>query len=529
MRKLVEKYLHLSNHFQISTTDLALQLSSHPDHPSIKSLTDTLDYFNIDNIAASVPVSAIQELPYSFLAVLNELGDNQIVLIKRKKGVITVEYDGGKKERVSFDDFKRKWTGTFIAIEPTAKKVNKSSTTDILGIIAVSFVIFAALLISSTLDLFDLALIVTALIGAYLSLLIISEELGRNSKVAMKMCESIGGRSGCTDVISSKNGKLLGSVQLSDLSLTFFIGLSLLLLIQGYNWAFSFYLSLIGMGVVIYSVFLQGLVLRKWCALCLCVGVVVVSQILLLIAVKDSDLNNHISNSYIFRALLIFAGTFSVWHFTKPAIIGYLALPKTKFEFLKFKRNLGLFMNLLHQRPIFRNDLSSDAEMIFGPDTAKTCITIVTNPLCGYCTEAFDVYKALLVKHPDHIKIRVIFSVPVSHTKNPATQIALRIVEIFKNQRSSHAWRALSDWFEQRDVERWFQKYSSPEMLTSTREVLDSHHDWCEANKINYTPATIIENYLYPNEYAISDLTLLMGDLLLRDQVEIDTEMEVAT
>jgi len=56
--------------YRVNEKNLKLQLLSNPDYPSVKSITDSLDYFNIDNLAANVPKDALEQLPNFFLAII---------------------------------------------------------------------------------------------------------------------------------------------------------------------------------------------------------------------------------------------------------------------------------------------------------------------------------------------------------------------------------------------------------------------------------------------------------------------------
>ena len=56
--------------YSLNQNDLKIQLLSNPDYPSVKSITDTLNYFDIENIAANIPKDAFVQLPNLFLAII---------------------------------------------------------------------------------------------------------------------------------------------------------------------------------------------------------------------------------------------------------------------------------------------------------------------------------------------------------------------------------------------------------------------------------------------------------------------------
>lgn len=56
---IANKYLKLSN-YTIDNKTFELQLETHPDYPSFKSISDTFDYFGIENIVAIAPKEALE-------------------------------------------------------------------------------------------------------------------------------------------------------------------------------------------------------------------------------------------------------------------------------------------------------------------------------------------------------------------------------------------------------------------------------------------------------------------------------------
>ncbi|HRX00919.1 MAG TPA: hypothetical protein P5280_15600, partial [Cyclobacteriaceae bacterium] len=125
------------------------------------------------------------------------------------------------------------------------------------------------------------------------------------------------------------------------------------------------------------------------------------------------------------------------------------------------------------------------------------------------------------------VQIRLILSVPISQLENPATQIALRLLEVYYETGPKAAWLMLQNWFDNRDVDGWMTAHgraAKPSMWFSTLEI---HKNWCDKNDIRYTPATVIDGYLFPTEYFVEDLPLLIGDLLLEKNIDARERIEV--
>ena len=56
----------------IDKTEFLFQIQSHPNYPTLLSITDTLSFFNIDNGALRVEAIDIDLLPNRFIALLDE-------------------------------------------------------------------------------------------------------------------------------------------------------------------------------------------------------------------------------------------------------------------------------------------------------------------------------------------------------------------------------------------------------------------------------------------------------------------------
>lgn len=119
------KYLIESNYSSISKIDFNLQLLSHPEFPSTKSITDTLDYFNIDNIAISFPKDNLEQMPRSFLALIDWKRGEEYAFVTRKKDKCILDFENAPRQIVSINTFMSQWKGVIIVVE---KLPGKSKT-----------------------------------------------------------------------------------------------------------------------------------------------------------------------------------------------------------------------------------------------------------------------------------------------------------------------------------------------------------------------------------------------------------------
>lgn len=528
MLELLREYLHRNMHDEIPYENLRLQFLSHPEYPGIKSITDTLDYFRIENIAVNLPKDC--KLPSSFIALMNDPSGNYLALVNKMKNKYVLNLSDGANKTFLDEEFETKWSRTMIAIEPgiekkigTENKFRNSSFTNILVYsVVVLFVAFQ--FISFTQATFLLSLL--SLVGIYISYLITREELGIRSKIVDKVCRGASGKAGCSDVINSSENKIFNIVSLSNLSVTFFVGYTLINSLLGYSYVFSLIILTLGLPVILYSLYQQFFRLRKLCTLCLGISAIFSGQFIIALIIGQNSL---FSVEYGFKSVFIFALIYTIWVYFKPALVSQIESSATRFEFLRFKRNQNIFRSLLHQNSIAFPDSIIDGHKIeFGAQKPAVSISAITNPMCGFCADAFEAYDQLMKSHKEEIRINLIFNVPTERLDNIATQLASSMVKIFITQGSEMAWQSLREWYKNRNPELWQSQFGAVvESDIEIIETLKNQKEWCDLNKIDYTPVTLIDGNFFPTEYVISDLHLLIPDFILDKRLGVANEVLV--
>ncbi|QHI36997.1 hypothetical protein IMCC3317_23680 [Kordia antarctica] len=512
MEQIILSLLASNSYLDIDRERLNLQLLSHPEYPSLKSITDTLDYFEIENLAATVPKEALSQMPTAFLALINSGEGDEVVLTEKKRGMIQITNSDEKKEKITEEVFTERWTGTIIAVEALEKTVNTKSIET-----ALPYFIVAAVASTNVILNFSLPyLLYTALtlIGLYISVLIIREDLGIKSKAVAKVCGAISKNSTCGDVITTKGNKLFGIISLSDASFVFFAGLFLILSSIGFHQSTLLGLSLAGIPIVLYAIYRQGVVLKQWCALCLLIAGILVLQTALL--ASTFSYNWVVSSSYIAKAVGLFLLVYIAWLYCKSYWESHEKLATTETNFLKFKRNPELFKTMLQEKSVLNtNVIPQQSSIVFGNPNGSIKLQGVTNPLCGFCTAAFESYDKLLNTYGDDIRLEFIFNVP-DDAKNKSTQIVSRLVDLYLDD-PKKSYTALKEWFSNRDIDKWHKNFGHSEN-TEVSKVLETHREWCNINDVHYTPASILNDNFFPQTYEIKDLPLFIQDIILESQ-----------
>jgi hypothetical protein len=258
----------------------------------------------------------------------------------------------------------------------------------------------------------------------------------------------------------------------------------------------------------LYTIYQQAFLLKKWCPLCLVVASLILAQTVVAFITFDTfilDVNHGLSSLFIFGFIFI------SWSQLKSLFVENISLNQEATEYLKFKRNHKLFSTLLEEEPIAEPVYINEHSIVFGNPKAKLTINAITNPLCGHCTKAFKAYNHLLNKHPEDVKLNVIFNVPSKDLEQASSQVSQRIIELYQDN-VQEAFLALQYWFEVRDATLWQTKYCVPNK-NSELNVLTAHKNICNNNDIAYTPATIINNYKFPKVYNLEDISFFIDNL----------------
>lgn len=170
-------------------------------------------------------------------------------------------------------EFEKIWTGTIVAIEKE-KKQTKIWLPPYFSLFAFSAIALLLLIIFSFAnDIFYTFLIfIFSIIGLFISGLIVNHQLGYSNGITSKFC-TFGKNTDCNSVLNSKAAKLTEKIGLSDIGIVYFASQILIsLLLNNYSQGIKivlFSLNTLAIPFIIYSIYLQKFVIKKWCTLCL--------------------------------------------------------------------------------------------------------------------------------------------------------------------------------------------------------------------------------------------------------------------
>lgn len=515
MIQLVQKFVTAHKYYP-DKEEFKDHFFSHPDFPSLYAVTDTMDFFGIENLAAKVTDEQFSELPNQFLTLTN--GDKQdqfIYVTSHNDDVISYLDEENVKHTLPLSDFLNSWTQVVIVIDENENSVlekTQKSNTNVIWIFALLFLftLYNQYTLQANYNVYLYAFF--AFLGLGLSVFLLQEGFGINKEMTSKICK-IGqsDSNGCQSVLNSSGAKIYKDFTLSDVCFVFFSALVLMLMIPQKNHFYYVAISLFSFPIIIFSLYYQYKVVKKWCALCLGISTSLIGiAIVTIVSFERFEVNATIKDTLVFFSILLLLTT--IWNLLKPIITGYFELKKENRVQKRFKRNATTFNALLNNTPkINLLTLEPLNTIVIGNKDAQNEMLLFLSPSCGHCHTAFKDAMTLLEKYPEYLKLKIGFNINLENENNPYSKVVTTIVE--QNGLFDNAKELLAKWHIERMELEAFNSTYQVSITEETKNTVTSQFNWCTENGFNYAPVKIFNKKLMPNEYTINDLNFFVKEL----------------
>jgi uncharacterized membrane protein len=379
-------------------------VETHPDYQSMLAYADALDAWKIENAAIRVTPEQLVELPTPFITYSRRHG-GMFSVVRSVADDIIERLDteaGWVKDKL--EDFLTDWSGVVMLAEPNEysgendyetkrqkeqlQSVRLPLAFGLLGVIILTvFVLNAA-----TLTIYGFALGITKTALAAITTLLLVKSIDTNNAFVNKLCNA-GTKLRCQSILESDAAKLTPWLSWSDVGFIYAVGSLISLLFSlsspaNFNAFILFTLCTSGVGALfsIYSVYYQGVIAKIWCPLCLGVVAIFCAELALTASYVYA---NVFATPNIAPMLLLYSIAFIL-------PIAFLLIYKTTAANAQKADSVELELERLKSNPkIFETLLASEREMPFlpqgmgvvelGNSDAENTLTVVTNPLCGWC------------------------------------------------------------------------------------------------------------------------------------------------
>lgn len=507
MQKIISKYLKLNNYSDLEDNFKDLFLS-HPDYPSLYAVTDSFDYLRIENIAAIVPKDKFTELPQKFMTFFK----GEFVLISKQSDFISIEHDDLKEVTLKKDEFLKSWEGLVVGVEPNEKKYNKLYSSNLTNKFKQSLLIIIPLILLlffKDLDVYNLLSSIVIIIGFLLSVLILNEGLGNKETIISNFC-NFNSSVSCSKVISSPHSKINKWISLIDLPIIFYGSGFFSLFFSVETSSLIGFVSLFTIPLIIYTLWLQKVKLKKWCPLCLLLSLSLLS--LGACFFMYSSISNLTIQSLIVYVLSIVM--ISLQWFSFKNTLEKSKNQQSEIHYLKkIKRNFTVFDSL--SNPVINPETFNNIKKInFGNSIAPIKISLLLSPSCVHCHKAFVNAITLMQSNPEKIGLDIFFNINPNNKENPFLVVVQTLVEM-NIKKSENLFEAISDWHSRNlELKEWSEKWQEKSISIETINLIQEYYEWCFLNNFNYAPVIIINQKLFPKDYELNDLKYFINDLI---------------
>ena len=511
----------------VSRNYLRERIESHPDYPSLSSLTDILDELEIEHFALHVEEKhRWRELDFPILAHM-----------VTKTGKLDFETIKNEARIKSEEEFLNAWTGITlflgekrsIAHEEHEKQNNKEKFSrrllwSVMGLLTL-FIILPHMASFKWVFFINSLL---AFVGLVISGIIVSYSLGISTGVSDLFCKV--GESGCDAVLGSKLGKLGGDIGLGDLAVVFFGGLLIYSSLSldfdaNSNLVFLTLLSSIAFVSTFISISYQ-LYLGSWCKLCLFLALIIWLQtgnlVFHVLPLLDETFNTYVPT---FKQISIFGISMllaSGWLIAKPLVIAKRNSLFDKIKIRKWRQNPRWFHALL---PLHKkvDDAIWEKEIYYGNPNGVLQVLIVSSPFCKYCAMAHFQMNQILAQHPEDIGVRIRFTLRSTDEQTRDYDAVFQILSAYEKfvwngksgQTNTLMKDIISDWYETADLEQWKSKYPLDGVNeTDIIALVSKSIQWSKSMGIQQTPAFFINGFEMPNPHTFRDLFLFATEYI---------------
>ena len=521
---------------QVTQTTLKESLEQNPYYPSLYSLSKVFDKFNLTNEAYTVDEESLNRLEPPFITYCSaqSTGKDFVLVTKITGSAVSYIADGNKNKKLSREAFLKQWQKIIFVAEANAdsgeadykakvKIKNSKERKQALSYTGVAFLtglMIFQLIYNASIAYLLAASTITAikLLGLATTVLLLIYEIDKTNSFVKSICTA-GKQTNCDAVINSKAGKILG-MSWAEAGFFYFASTTMFLLFPGL--AFVNKLPWLAIAAtlaapyIVFSIYYQWRVVKKWCPLCLAVQAVLLMELTWAFinfwSNKNPSLQSSLTSSAfpppwegIGEAAFCLLLPVSLWYLLKPLLLAAKAAPGYNAAYKRLLYNPETFNNLLLQQsvaPVGWEDLGIN----IGNPNATNNIISVCNPYCDPCAKAHHVFDEL-IKHNKDINVKIVFAA-MSDENDKSNKPVKHLLAISAKSDLQKKKKALLDWYsaKKKDYDDFANKYPLNGELNEQKIKLEAMRKWCMNAEITGTPTIFVNGRRLPETYSINEL-----------------------
>ncbi|WP_454802891.1 vitamin K epoxide reductase family protein [Mucilaginibacter phyllosphaerae] len=518
---VVGEFLKLS-HIEIDLAIVEKEILNHPEYPSLVSIVDFFEYFDIEYGTFSPSIEQLIEGFFPCITQLQINGEMYFSIIQSINGDLVKYYDPKLHEfkNVSLAGFGKMYRNLVFMIEtssfeklPTTKKfiANKFTSKLFLLIfipVAITVIGLKDYASGATNTLLYYIYNLLSYVGLMVASALVYYEVDNNNVLFRKVCGKSNKNTDCTAVLKSKGAELLG-VKFSYIGFCHFSAL-LIVGIYGNSNIFTTIFPLVSLCIspfIIYSLYYQGVIVKSWCKFCVGIQAILLTQACLFFISRQEIhkisylLFANYLTIFIATSTLIYIGLLNLVPIFQSAVM-YKHV-KIGYQKAKFLYN-GFWNQLKNQESVSFHNLNY---LKFESNkNVDTIVTIVCNPYCTHCSEAH--YHIERLYNRGKINFNLVLASSID--KEDVRYLPVRhLLAIAYENNETYFLQAMHDWyitFEQ-NYQSFIMKYPLPEIneLLINNQI-QSMNKWCMENEIHFTPTVFVNGYHLSEVYSVDEL-----------------------
>ena len=515
---------HLLQHFKIPYTSAFLlqHANSTADYGSLSSVADVLDLYQVPNLAAKIQPYQLQEIDFPAVAQIKTHDEENFIVLHHYSETEVTYYDLAKKQQtMPTKQFLEVWEGIVLLLAPDEnaqephyeqnrqeakrKKRNRLIGQGLLINLAL-FMIFA------TGYWLSMALLITSTIGLMASIVLFMNQLGKTNTLIGKLC-NINKATSCEEITQSPQSTFLGWLSWAEVGLIYFAGVLLSTLFFSFISTFAHHfqwlaiVSLLSIPYIVFSVFYQGVVAKKWCTLCLIVQAVLLFNVLWFIPLFDQILVIRFSVETLAIYGVAFILPLATWLSVRDRLL-HPTDTRLRVSQLQKVKHREIFDALMAQQATYKiTPLPYDIHL--GNPMASIQILMVSNPFCPPCVIAHQQLAQLLKYFGEEVNITIRF---IPNTYAPQDEVNLIIRHLMALRNTPTIAHALHDWYIIKDYKIWKKTYPANTLVGP--EALLPYSKWVEEAKVDATPTIFINGKKLHEEYQAEHLKYHLRSLI---------------
>lgn len=341
--------------------------------------------------------------------------------------------------------------------------------------------------------LFVLLVIVAYILGLFLLLY----EVSQFSPLIQRVCGEQHKKLNCDAVLSSSASRFLNTPW-SVWGSAYFLTLLLFIGIGVGEMSILYWLHLLTLLYVFFSLYYQRFVVKQWCPLCL--GIVGVICLIPVVGLSFEQYKAAISfdafPQLLICAVVSFMLLYQSWQWGR----SWRSRRWLGKEFRRLHLDTKVFATKLKKEKKLTHDCL-DLGVFLGNPKGKIQIIEICNPFCYPCATA-QKYLHQLLEDREDIGLRILFLYPEERIVDSPISTFLALKD---NERLGEV---ITDWFASSDknLSEFQNKYTEQLPLEEATEQLKAMNEFCTAERINATPTIFVNGHEMPANYSVADL-----------------------